>query len=132
MKKLFFLLLLTAVAFSLVSCKSMIPSRFEKFVDKIEKNGSTFTEEQWKETSAKFEKLMDEYAEAYDKLSEEERDRVDRAIGRYRAVVLKSKVNSVVEDFQKTVSDISDRIAGIGKRFASFIKSLGLGLENEK
>lgn len=131
MKRLFCFLSITLIALIAVSCTSMLPVRFEQFVDKVEKNGSSYSEKEWQETSAKFEKLMNEYNQAYDKLSTDDQERINKAIGRYHAVVIKSGVNSVISSFDKIVSSVSSKVKGFLDGVGSFLNELGLNPSGE-
>ena len=67
MKKFYLSLTLIALALIALSCTQMLPDRVERFVDRVEKNASTYTEEDWERASEQFTKLADEYKESYDK-----------------------------------------------------------------
>lgn len=70
-----------ALLFGVSSCTSTLPLRLERFVDNVEKNASKYTEKDWEKVSEKFKALTNEYEKAYEKLSREDRERIDKAIG---------------------------------------------------
>ena len=107
--------------------QTLLPLRFERFVDKVEKNADSFTKEEWQSASDQFDKLMADYEKSYDKLSDQDKERIDKAIGRYHALVVKSGINSVIESFNEAVSDLSSTIKGIVKGIGSFFEELGKG-----
>ena len=119
------------IALIAASCTSKLPARFEQFVDKVEKNGPSFSEKEWQETSVKFEKLMNEYNQSYDKLSDNDQERINKAIGRYHAVVIKSGVNSVINSFDKIVSGVSSKVKGFLEGVGSFFNELGFSTPEE-
>ena len=65
MKKIVLVLAFVAVLAGLMSCKSMLPSRFERFVDRVEKEAPNYTEQDWEKASKKFESLVSEYKKSY-------------------------------------------------------------------
>lgn len=118
MKKFFLFMAFAALALAAISCTAMLPTRFERFVGRVEKNASSFTKEDWDKTSQSFEKLMNAYEKSYDKLSKEDRSRIDKAIGRYHAIVVKSGLNNIIKSFDRTVKGA---LGGIG----GFFEGLG-------
>ena len=112
MKKLFLFMALAAAALVALSCTSMLPARIEKFVDKVEKNAPSYSEADWDKVSDQFTKLMDQYDKAYDKLPKEDRERIDKAVGRYHAIVLKSGVNNIINSFDKAVNGVLKGVGG--------------------
>lgn len=127
MKKVFSYVCIMALALVAFSCTSMLPVRFEKFVDRVESKYSSFNDEDWQKASSQFEKLMEEYENSYDKFSPEERERIDKAIGRYHAIVVKSGINSVIQSFDELVSGVTSKIKGLLDGVGSFLDELGLG-----
>lgn len=65
-------------------------SRMEKFVTNVEKNYTTWTEKERSEASHKYWEFMKEYKECYESLSSEDKQKVNRAIGRYNGVLVRS------------------------------------------
>lgn len=118
MKKFFLFMAFAALALAAISCTAMLPTRFERFVDRVEKNASSFTKEDWDKTSQSFEKLMNAYEKSYDKLSKEDRSRIDKAVGRYHAIVLKSGVKNVIKSFDRAAKGVVDGVK-------SFLDELG-------
>ena len=124
MKKLFPILSIIIVALTVASCKFLLPRRFEAFVDRVENHYSAYSEKDWQKTSAKFEKLMKEYDKAYSDLSKYDRERIDKAIGRYRAIVVKSGVNSAIEKFNAMISSASSLVKGFIDGLGAFLNEL--------
>ena len=126
MKKYFLLIALVALTLAAVSCKSMLPGRFERFVNKVEKNASSYTKEDWNSVTDKFTKLVDEYKNSYDKLSKEDRQRIDKAIGRFGAIAIKSGIGSVIQTVNETMSGLSSTLKSVIEGVGSFLKELGI------
>ncbi len=118
MKKFFLFLAFAALALAAISCTAMLPARFERFVDRVEKNAPSFTKEDWDKTSQTFEKLMNAYEKSYDKLSKEDRSRIDKAIGRYHAIAINSGLNSIIKSFDRAAKGVVDGVK-------SFLDELG-------
>lgn len=131
MKKLFLFMALAAVALLALSCTSMLPDRIEKFVDKVEKNASSYTEEDWEKVSDQFSNLMDQYKQVKDKLSKEDQKRVDKAVGRYRAIVIKSGIKNVVDDFSSAVKGALEGVGGFFEGLGGKSKEAGSGAKTE-
>lgn len=110
MKKIILFLVAAAFALSLVSCKTMLPVTFEKFVDYVEKNADSFSEEDWQKADKTFHELMDEYKAHSADLSKEDRERIDKAIGKYYAVALKSNIGGIIESAKEVVDGIRNSV----------------------
>lgn len=132
MKKLFLLMALVALTFTVVSCSSMLPARFERFVDKVEQKAPTYTEEDWNKVSDRFQKLVASYKKSYDKLTKEERKSIESSIGRYRAIVFKSGVKNAIQSVNDTLSDLYSTLRNVIEGVGSFIKELGNGDSSEE
>ena len=127
MKKIVFVLTFAVVALLVSSCASVLPARFESFVDKVEKNASSYSEDDWQAVSDQFEKLVQQYDKSYDKLKPSERERIDKAIGRYRAILVKSGINNLLDSFDDVVSGLSSKVRGFIDGIGSFLEELGIG-----
>ena len=66
MKRIVFL----AVATLLVAaCAFSLPGKFTQLADKVAAKGADYTPKQWEKSNAQFEKLVQQYIDKYDKLS---------------------------------------------------------------
>ena len=125
MKKiLFYLLTAATICVSVSSCTSALPGRFERFVNSVERNYENFSEDDWNEANAKFEKLFDEYKENRSSFNSEEKSRINSALARYAKVVAKSGIQSIGETFD----EIASQIPGIIEDAKSFFHELGVTL----
>ena len=109
MKKLFFLI--TAVI-CMASCQSLAET-VDAFVSDVEANYSTYEEVDWLEKDQKMAEFKLEYAQKAPKLTEEEKDNINKAFGRYDAVVAKSKVDNVVNGVKEFFQDAGRYIEGL-------------------
>lgn len=109
MKKLIFLI---AAVFCMASCKSL-PEKIEIFVSDVETNYKTYTEVDWLEKDQKMAEFKLEYAKKADKLSQYERDYINKAFGRYDAVVAKAKVGEAVSGVKGLIKDAGRYIEGL-------------------
>lgn len=96
----------------LVSCVSL-SERVDAFVSDIEANYATYDEADWLQKDQKMAEFKLEYAEKSPKLSDLERDSINKAFGRYDAVVAKSKVDGVVNGVKEFLQDAGRYIEGI-------------------
>ena len=110
--------------FFVFSCASNLPKRFESFVDQVEKNADNYSDQDWEQASEKFEKLMEAYEKQHDKLSKEDCKSIDSSIGRYHGLVLKSGIQSVVDEFNGALDELQSLLEG----FSSGLESLFEGL----
>lgn len=118
MKKLVFLIV---AVLCMASCKSF-PERVEDFVNDVEANYADYTEVDWLEQDKKMAEFKLEYAQKADNLSQYERDYINKAFGRYDAVVAKAKVDEAVSGVKGLIKDaeryIEGLIEGLGSRDA--------------
>lgn len=115
MKK--FLFLIVAVL-SMASCKSL-PEKVEDFVSDVEAEYKTYTDLDWLEKDQKCAELKLEYAKKADKLSQYERDYINKAFGRYDAVVAKAKIDDTVSGVKKFIKDAGQYIEGVVEGISS-------------
>ena len=122
MKK-FLITIVLAIAGVIILCSFgfSLPSQFERFVDKVEKNAPEYTQEDWKKASEQFKQLMDKYKEAFDNTSEEDKERIDKSIGKYRAIVFKYGVSKSFDESMKT---LGPKLESLGRRLESFFDEL--------
>lgn len=120
-KYLLFVVLTLAATIILTSFGFSLPAQFEHFVDKVEKNAPEYTQEDWSKASEQFKKLMDKYKESFDSVSDEDKERIDKSIGKYRAIVFKYGVSKSFDEYMKT---LGPRLESLGRRIESFFEEL--------
>lgn len=111
MKRILFLMLSMAL---MVSCASSLPQQFTKLADKVEKNGASFSAEQWDKASAEFDKLMEKYNQDADKYNAEQKKEINSAVGRFQAAVFKAGVKDVGNAVEELVDGAKGFIEGLG------------------
>ena len=131
MKKYLFTIALAALVLVLCSWTTLLVKRFEHFVDKVEKNYATYTDEDWDKANETFSDLMKEYDEDYEKCTEEQHERIDKAIGRYHAIVVKSGAKEAVQSFNDAMGKVSTKLKSILTGIGSFFESLKKEKETE-
>lgn len=81
------LIAVAILSLSLAACKPTSKSyikHFQSFVEKIEKNGASYTDEQWDKADTEFTGFLDErYKEVKETLTDEDRKMVGELAARY-------------------------------------------------
>ena len=80
-----------------------------------EKNCSNWTEDDWERSQSEYEKLLEEYQTNYDSYSQEERDAINKAIGRYTGLL----VRQGIEETGKILKDFGERLPSLLEGFMS-------------
>ena len=114
MKKLNIIIVLFMMLF-LTSCEKPISSKFENHIDKVENNCENWTDEDWEISREQYLILLEEYEANYDKLTQEEKDVINKAIGRYNGILVKKGIEKIDE----SITDFIDRIPSLFEGFMS-------------
>lgn len=117
---LFFTMILAAMI--MFSCKSTLPARFDAFVSSVEKNCSTYSQDDWTKANDKFEKLFNEYKENRTAYNSDEQKQINSAIARYAKAAAKSGIDQITS----VVNDITSQLPGLIENAKSILKDLGL------
>lgn len=98
MKKLFMAALLGGASLlCLGSCESKSRvDELKEFVEKVEKEGSSYTEEQWEEVNEEFRKMLDKLNE-YEDMTPEELQEVAKLQGEFAAKAFKEQAGKAME-----------------------------------
>ena len=105
-------LALCAVAVMAISCQKPLAERFTRFVDKVEASCSDYTSEDWEKADAEFQSLKQEYDSLRESLTEEERDAVGEAMGRYKRLYINSTLEDAVDEVGKILQDAGSVVNG--------------------
>ena len=123
MKKILFLaiaaLLMTACAFSL-------PGKFTELADKVADKGADYSPKQWEKANAQFEKLVQQYVDKYEKLSNEDKKEINAAIGKYTATALKCGVADGLKQINALLNQVPSVIDSAAEGAKGFLEELGL------
>ena len=114
MKKLNFIMILFVMLF-LTSCEIPTSLKFDYHLKKVESNSEDWTEEEWEMSKEKYRQLLKEYEENYDNMTQEERDKVNKAIGRYNGILMKKGIEKVDE----SINSFIDRLPSLFEGFMS-------------
>ena len=123
MKKILFLaiaaLLMTACAFSL-------PGKFTELADKVAAKGADYSPKQWEKANARFEKLVQQYVDKYDKLSGEDKKEINAAIGKYTATAVKCGVADGLKQINALLKQVPSAVDTAVEGAKGFLEELGL------
>lgn len=89
------LLAIFAISSSLLlqSCSSPLSSRMNEYVTEVEATCQNWTEEDWELSQEEYAKLLEEYDLNYDSYTQEEKDAINKAIGRYNGLLIKQGID---------------------------------------
>lgn len=83
--------ILTLIAFT--CCSSTLSSRMNEYVSEVEASCQNWTEEDWELSQEEYAKLLEEYELNYDSYTKEEKDAINKAIGRYNGLLIKQGID---------------------------------------
>ena len=119
MKKLARIFTVAALAlFTACAAFAGTPQKIDEFVAKTERECETYSKEDWTKTRSEYHALLDEYKNSNKTYSQQEKEQVVRAMGRYNALLIKNgiiKSSMGIQEFSALLPD--------------FIKGLSEGLE---
>ena len=98
---MFCLLAASSYAFSL-------SARMSRYVAQTEKKCENWDNQDWEKSKKEYRALIEEYNANKDKYTQEEKDEINRAIGRYNGLLVKHGIE-----------ELGDFIQGIGERIPS-------------
>ena len=107
------LLILALGVVLLASCSRPLADRMEKFVSKTEAGCEKYSEQDWAKSQEQFSALAQEYKDNYNSFSKEEKDRINKAMGKYTGLLLKKGVSEAGSAIQDAVESASEFIKGM-------------------
>ena len=123
MKRIVFL----AVATLLVAaCAFSLPGKFTQLADKVTAKGADYTPQQWEKSNAQFEKLVQQYIDKYDKLSNDDKKEINAAIGKYTATALKCGAANGLKQIDELLKQVPAAIDTATEGVKGFLEELGL------
>ena len=123
MKRIVFL----AVAALLVAaCAFSLPGKFTQMADKVAAKGADYTPKQWEKSNAQFEKLVKQYIDKYDKLSNDDKKEINAAIGKYTATALKCGAANGLKQIDELLKQVPAAIDTATEGVKGFLEELGL------
>ena len=107
--------LLTIVAFAILlfsSCdkKQRAIDNLSDLVEKVEKNASEYTEEDWVEVNQQYDKLVAEI-DKYD-YSGKDSERISKLKGKYAGIKARNTISKFVDGIDKTAKEVKGAIEG--------------------
>lgn len=86
----------------LSACVSPLSSRLNDYVTEVESSCQDWTEEDWELSQEEYAKLLEEYELNYDSYTQEEKDAINKAIGRYNGLLIKQGIDeagNIIKEF---------------------------------
>lgn len=86
----------------LSACVSPLSSRLNDYVTKVESSCQDWTEEDWALSQEEYAKFLEEYELNYDSYTQEEKDAINKAIGRYNGLLIKQGIDeagNIIKEF---------------------------------
>lgn len=111
------LLAIFAISSSLLlqSCSSPLSSRMNEYVTEVEATCQNWTEEDWELSQEEYAKLLEEYELNYDSYTQEEKDAINKAIGRYNGLLIKQGI----EEAGSVLKEFGERLPSLIEGFMS-------------
>ena len=109
------LLFSIALAALLSSCVSPLSSRLNDYVNEVESSCQNWTEEDWELSQEEYAKLLEEYELNYDSYSQEEKDSINKAIGRYNGLLIRQGI----EEAGSIIKEFGERLPSLIEGFMS-------------
>ena len=111
------LLAIFAISSSLLlhSCSSPLSSRMNEYVTEVEATCQNWTEEDWELSQEEYAKLLEEYELNYDSYTQEEKDAINKAIGRYNGLLIKQGI----EEAGSVLKECGERLPSLIEGFMS-------------
>lgn len=108
--------LITGIVIALMSsCVSPLSSRLNDYVTEVESSCQNWTEEDWELSQEEYAKLIEEYEVNYDSYTQEEKDAINKAIGRYNGLLIKQGI----EDAGSMIQEFGERLPSLIEGFMS-------------
>lgn len=109
-------LIIITIGFVIISsCASPLSSRLNDYVTKVEINCQNWTEEDWELSREEYLKLIEEYELNYESYTQEEKDAINKAIGRYNGLLIKQGI----EEAGSVIQELGERLPSLIEGFMS-------------
>ena len=121
-KKIVFL---TLAALLMTACAFSLPGKFTELADKVAAKGADYSPKQWEKANAQFEKLVQQYVDKYDKLSNDDKTEINAAIGKYTAPALNCGVSDSLKQIDALLKQVPSAIDSALEGAKGFFEELG-------
>ena len=122
MKKI---VLLALAALLVAACAFSLPGKFTQLADKAAAKGADWSPKQWENANAQFEKLVQQYVDKYEKLSNEDKKEINTAIGKYTATALKCGMSDGLKQINALLKQVPSAIDTAIEGAKGFFEELG-------
>ena len=120
------ILLLAFAALLVAACAFSLPGKFTQLADKAAAKGTDWSPKQWENANAQFEKLVQQYVDKYDKLSNDDKKEINAAIGKYTATALKCGAANGLTQIDALLNKIPSAVDTAAEGVKGFLEELGL------
>lgn len=115
-----FLAIIAISSFMLLcSCSSPLSSRMNEYVSEVEASCQNWTEEDWELSQEEYAKLLEEYELNYDSYTQEEKDAINKAIGRYNGLLIKQGI----DEAGNILKEFGERLPSLIEGFMSALET---------
>ena len=97
----------------LASWSRPLADRMDKFVAKTEAGYEKYSDQDWAKSQEQFNALVQEYKDNFDSFSKEEKDRINKAMGKYTGILLKKGISAAGNVLKDAVDGASEFIKGV-------------------
>ena len=105
--------ILSLIAFT--CCSSPLSSRINDYVSEVEANCKNWTAEDWELSQEEYAILLEEYQLNYDSYTQEEKDAINKAIGRYNGLLIRQGI----EEAGSIIKEFGERLPSLIEGFMS-------------
>lgn len=113
--KLFLAIIAISSFMLLSSCSSPLSNRMNEYVSEVEANCKNWTAEDWELSQEEYAILLEEYQLNYDSYTQEEKDAINKAIGRYNGLLIKQGI----EEAGSIIKEFGERLPSLIEGFMS-------------
>ena len=99
----------------ITSCASPLSIRLNDYVNEVESSCLNWTEEDWELSQEEYAKLLEEYELNYNSYTQEEKDAINKAIGRYNGLLIKQGI----EEAGSVLKEFGERLPSLIEGFMS-------------
>lgn len=96
-------------------CSSPLSIRLNDYVTEVESSCQNWTEEDWELSQEEYAKLLEEYELNYESYTQEEKDAINKAIGRYNGLLIKQGI----DDAGNILKEFGGRLPSLIEGFMS-------------
>ena len=112
--------LIAALALTVqLNYETPLSRRLENYVNNVEQNCKDWTKEQWKKSLQEYAAMVEEYKKDRDEMPDDEKYMINKAIGRFNAILVKYGVSETGSALKK----LGERVPAYVDGFVGALKS---------